>query len=281
MRKQLLTVVLAACLASWVQAQQVAQAPTQVVRFAVIGDNGTGERPQFEIGERMAAARAEFPFEFVVMVGDNMYGRQQPQDFVDKFQRPYGALLTAGVSFYAALGNHDDQDQRFYKPFNMGGQRYYTFEKGEVRFFVLDTNLMDDQQFTWFRQALASSQDRWKIAVFHHPLYSDGGRHGANVDLRVLLEPELVRNGISAVFSGHDHIYERLKPQKGITYFVEGSSGQLRRGDLDQSDTTASGFDQDQTFMLIQIEGDQLSFRAIARNGRVVDSGVVTRRSTT
>jgi hypothetical protein len=35
---------------------------------------------------------------------------------------------------------------------------------------------------------------------------------------------------VNVVFSGHDHVYERIKPQKGIYYFVSGSAGQLRKG---------------------------------------------------
>ena len=42
---------------------------------------------------------------------------------------PYKPLLDAKVAFYAALGNHDDPNQRYYKPFNMGGKRYYTYQK--------------------------------------------------------------------------------------------------------------------------------------------------------
>jgi hypothetical protein len=83
------------------------------------------------------------------------------------------------------------------------------------------------------------------------------------------------------VFAGHEHIYERLVPQKGITYFVNGAGGQLRRGDLRRSATTAAGFDQDQSFMLVEIEGDRLSFRTISRTGATVDSGVIGRRPTT
>src|SRR3954453_10868313 len=77
------------------------------VKFAVIGDTGTGDAPEYEVGARMSAARSTFPFELVIMLGDNLYGRQDPQDFVAKFQRPYASLLEAGVRFYAALGNHD------------------------------------------------------------------------------------------------------------------------------------------------------------------------------
>jgi 3',5'-cyclic AMP phosphodiesterase CpdA len=251
------------------------------LKFAVIGDNGTGDKPQYDVGSQMAAVHARFPFEFVIMLGDNMYGRQQPQDFVAKFERPYADLLQSGVVFRATLGNHDDQANRFYKGFNMGGERYYTYQTKNVRFFVFDTNLLDPQQLGWIDETLKQSTDDWKICYFHHPLYSDAGRHGSDVELRVTLEPLLVRYGVNVVFSGHDHIYERVNPQKGITYFVEGSSGQLRRGDISPSATTATAFADDQTFMVVGILGDVMSFETISRTGRVVDTGIITRRRPT
>lgn len=251
------------------------------VKFAVIGDNGTGEPPEYEVGRQMATARERFKYDFVIMLGDNMYGRQQPQDFVDKFERPYAALLQAGVTFFATLGNHDNQNNRFYKGFNMGGERYYTFVRQNVRFFVFDSNLMDQKQIAWIDATLKQSQETWKIVYFHHPLYSDAGRHGSDVELRVMLEPLLVRYGANVVFSGHEHVYERIRPQKGITYFVDGSGGQLRKGDITPSDMTAAAFDQDQTFMLVEIAGDTMFFQTISRAGRIVDSGAITRRPTT
>ena len=99
----------------------------------------------------LAGARAKFPFTFALMAGDNMYGGDSPKDYVKKFEDPYKPLLDGGVKFYAALGNHDDPNQRFYKPFNMNGERYYTFEapNSSVRFFALDSNYMDDKQLQW------------------------------------------------------------------------------------------------------------------------------------
>jgi hypothetical protein len=250
------------------------------VRFAVLGDFGDGSREQYEIGRQMAAARATFPFEFVLALGDNMYGRQQPGDFIVKFEKPYESLLRAGVQFFGALGNHDDPDNRSYPGYNMGGARFYTFVRQQVRFVVLDTNVLDPKQLSWAEATLREAREPWKIAYFHHPLYSNGGRHGSNIELRVVLEPILVRYGVSVVFTGHEHIYERLKPQQGITHFVEGSGGKLRKGDLQRADTTAAGFDEDQTFMLVEIAGDQMSFRTISRTGVTVDSGVIGRRIT-
>jgi predicted MPP superfamily phosphohydrolase len=252
------------------------------VKFAVLGDNGTGQQPQYDVAAQMVAARARFPFELVIMLGDNMYGPQKPKDFIDKFERPYQALLKAGVRFYAALGNHDDATaQQVYQPFNMTGSRYYTYATKNVRFFVLDTNILDPTQLAWIESALREASEQWKVLYFHHPLYSNGDRHGSNVELRVRLEPLFVQYGVDVVFSGHDHVYERIKPQQGITYFVAGAGGQLRKGGLSPSDTTAAAFAQDQSFMLVEIAGTELAFQAISRGGTIVDAGLIHKRPKT
>ncbi len=84
---------------------------------------------------------------------------------------------------------------------------------------------------------------------------------------------------MNVVFSGHDHTYERLTPQKGIHYFVSGAAGQLRKGNLRPTDQTAAYFDQDRSFMLVEIAGDDMFFQAISRTGKTVDSGVIHRPS--
>jgi hypothetical protein len=247
------------------------------VKLAVIGDNGTGDRPQYEVAEQMTAAHRTFAFDLVLMMGDNFYGRQRAADLVEKFERPYKPLLDAGVRFQAAIGNHDEPHTVDYPPLNMHGRRYYAFERRNVRFFVLDTNSLDPAQLRWFTEELGRTREPWKIAVFHHPLYSSAKRHGSNVDLRVLLEPVLVAHGVTVVFAGHDHVYERSTPQRGVHHFVSGAGGQLRRGDLRPSPLTAAGYDQDRSFMLVEIDGDELFFEAITRTGQTVDSGRILR----
>ena len=248
------------------------------LKFSAMGDNGTGDRAQYEVARQMAAWREKLPYEMVIMLGDNMYGSQRPRDIVLKFETPYKPLLDAGVMFYASLGNHDSQTNRFYKPWNMNGERYYAYSKKNVRFFALDSDYMDPKQLQWLENELKNAREAWKICYFHHPLYSDGGRHGSEVELRVILEPLFVKYGVDAVYSGHDHVYERLKPQKGIYYFVSGSAGELRRGDLRRSEMTAAGYDQDQSFMLNEIAGDELYFQVVTRTGRTVDSGTLPRQ---
>lgn len=248
------------------------------VRFAAIGDMGTGLQPQYEVAQQMLKTHQTFPFEFVIMLGDNIYGGSTPADFDRKFAVPYKPLLDAGVTFYASLGNHDNTNERFYKAFNMNGENYYAYTKGNVRFFVLDSDYIDPKQSAWLETQLrdAGNSD-WKVCYFHHPLYSSGRFHGPATDLRQLLEPLFVKYGVDVVFAGHEHVYERVHPQKGIYYFTEGASGQLREGNLARSPITDKGFDTDRSFMLIEIAGDDMYFQTISRVGVTVDSGVIHR----
>jgi 3',5'-cyclic AMP phosphodiesterase CpdA len=249
--------------------------------FAVIGDTGTGGREQYQVGERIALARQTFSFDHVIMLGDNLYGGEKPRDFETKFEKPYEPLLKAGVKFYAALGNHDDPGQRMYKLFNMNGKRFYSFKpKDGIRFFALDSNYMDREQIEWLEKELNDSGSDWKIAFFHHPLYSSGEKHGPDEDLRRVLEPMFVKYGVSVVLAGHEHFYERLKPQKGILHIVEGGSAKLRKGNIAKTEKTAVGFDTDNTFMLCEIDGDNFHFQTISRTGKTIDSGVFPRKQT-
>ena len=249
------------------------------VKFAVIGDTGTGDSHQLAVARQLAAYRGKFPFEFVIMMGDNLYGGNSAKDYDKKFAIPYRPLTDAGVKFYASLGNHDDPSERFYKPFNMGGERYYSFKpaNSSVRFFALDSNYMDDKQLAWLDKELIASGSDWKICFFHHPPYSSGEAHGSDTTLRAQVEPIFVKYGVNAVFTGHEHFYERIKPQKGIAYFIAGSSAKLRVGNIAPSALSDKGFDTGFTFMLVEIVGDDLFFQTITEKGATIDSGTIHR----
>lgn len=249
-------------------------------KFAVLGDFGTGAKTQYQLADQMVRLHSQFNFGFVALVGDNLYGSERPQDFRAKFEVPYKPLLDGGVKFYASLGNHDAREQRYYKPFNMDGKLYYTVSpSADIRFFFLESTYPVVEQIKWLETELKASSSKWKIAVFHHPLYSSGDRHGSDLRLRDVLEPLFIQHNVSVVLTGHDHFYERVKPQKGITYFVVGSGGQLRKGNIDRSTgITEKGFDTDLAFMAAEIDGDIMSFSTISRTGQVIDSGSLTRR---
>ena len=247
------------------------------VKFAVIGDTGTGSSKQHDVAETMVRYRAAFPYEFALLLGDNMYGGETAVDFEKKFSGPYKELLAQNVKFYAALGNHDQALQTNYVNFNMNGKEYYRFKKGNVAFYALNSNYMDKKQVKWLEDELAKDTSDWKVAYMHHPPYSSGGKHGSDDQLREIIEPIFVKYGVNVVLTGHDHFYERIKPQKGIYYFVSGAGGKLRTGDIKKgTGLTAKGYDRDMSFMLFEVvNGKQMHFQAISRTGETVDSGVL------
>jgi 3',5'-cyclic AMP phosphodiesterase CpdA len=257
------------------------------VKFAVIGDAGRGDRAQYEVAAQMVAFREEFGFDFVVMVGDNVYDEGTPDAYRRKFELPYKTLLDDGVEFYAVIGNHDDVNQPMYAPFHMGGQRYYWFRADaslvarltdtDVQFFMLDTETLDRIQIAWLDREMARSDARWKIPVFHRPIYT-AGRYATPARIfRAALEPVFLKHDVRVTLSGHEHFYLRTVPQRGITHFISGGAGSLRVGDIRRSALVADGFDIDYHFMLFEVTRDQLFYQAISRTGHSIDAGRITR----
>ena len=256
---------------------------TTSVKFAVIGDSGRGTPPQHEVAAQMVRYREAFPFEFVLMLGDNIYeGPATPEDYRTKFEAPYQGLLDRGVDFYAVLGNHDDPRQVSYPPFHMRDERYYSFAPPEdviarlatrVEFFALDSTNLDLTQRRWLDERLGKSRATWKICFLHHPLYTSGRYRNTARFHRLALEPILIRHGVNVVFSGHEHIYQRTVLEHGIQYFISGGAGSLRVGDGTPAPFIARSYDDDYHFMLIEIDGDDLYFQTISRRGVTIDAG--------
>src|SRR5919204_5409483 len=186
--------------------------------FALIGDSGSGDQPQEAVAQAMltyfTTARR---FSFVLMLGDNLYH----DDYENEFLTPYKALLDRGVKFHAAIGNHDRDLEIHFKPFNMGDKDRYSFDEGNARFAALNSNHpADPEQLKWLDTVYADAGDKWRIAFFHHPLYSSGQHAAESRDvIRPALEQALVNKRVNVAFTGHEHLYERVKPQQGVTYF--------------------------------------------------------------
>jgi hypothetical protein len=84
---------------------------------------------------------------------------------------------------------------------------------------------------------------------------------------------------VNVVFSGHEHVYERIQREDSIYYFILGNSGKLAAHDFRSSEGMEKGFDTDRSFMLVEIAGDQLHFQTISRAGQTIDSGALQRQS--
>ncbi|HEY6334086.1 MAG TPA: metallophosphoesterase [Blastocatellia bacterium] len=252
------------------------------IRFAVMGDWGSGDNSENRVISRMTENHKGRAFDFVIGAGDNIYPDGSGSHFERNFEMPFAGFIKDKIQFYTVLGNHDvhqgRQDECSYPLFNMGGGCYYTLKKGDglAEFFMLDSTDFSREQALWLDGALKASTALWKIAVFHHPIYSSGKTHGSDLNLRKKLEPILTKYGVKVGLSGHDHIYERTKPRNGIQYFVTGAGGKVRHNGTDLSDPLREvSFDDDNHFMVIEIDEKQFAFQAVSEDGKVVDSGAV------
>jgi acid phosphatase len=271
------------------------------IRFAAIGDAGTGSKDQYKTAQQMLQAQGKTNFNLLLFLGDNIYENGSPKDFEKKFIKPYAPLFKRGVEFRGVLGNHDARSENGVllqqMILNMGTKTYYSFEKKDklVEFFAIDsTNMVMEtppsetiEQLKWFEEALAKSTAKWKVVFLHHPLYSSADRHGLNgpdneemLRVRKLLEPLYIKYGVQISINGHDHVYERTKPQNGVNYFTSGAGGKLRKGNFKvDSPFFASGNDQVSSFMLFSIKPESIKFWAIGIDGKVLDSGLIQRKT--
>jgi len=244
------------------------------VVFALMGDSGSGDQPQQAVAQAMLTyfnTARRFPF--VLMLGDNLYD----DDYTGEFLTPYKPLLDRDVKFYATLGNHDRDLEIHFKPFNMGDKDRYWFDQGNARFAALNSNHPSDpEQIKWLDGVFTDAGSKWRIAFFHHPLYSSGIHEGESQDvIRPALEPALVRNRVDVVFSGHEHLYERIRPQHGVHYFVSGGGGRslysVKRNEFDEVAIS------EHHFMVVEIAGDRLFFEAITQAQKLLDCGLLYR----
>ena len=258
------------------------------IKFAAIGDAGRGDKAQYDVAGQMVAFREVFDYDFVVMLGDNVYDGGTPKDYLTKFELPYKPLLDHEVEFYAVIGNHDHVNQPSYAPFHMNGKRYYLFRADgsllsrltdtSIDFFMIDTETLDRPQLLWLDREMGKSDARWKIPLFHRPIYTSGRYATPARIFRGSLEPIFVRHGVRVAMSGHEHFYQRTPPQRGITYFISGGAGSLRERDIRPGPLVASGFDIDYHFMLFEVTRDELFYQAISRTGHSIDAGKIGRK---
>lgn len=252
------------------------------VRFAVIGDWGSGDERSCEIAHQIAVTHDHRALDLIVTAGDNIYPDGAASRFAEKFERPFEEVIERRVPVYASLGNHDVREgasaQMRYPLFNMNERNYYHVQtnNGLVDLFVLDSNDMESRQLAWLDASLARSAATWKVAVLHHPPFSSGRRHGSNEKLRRKLHPLFARHGVDVVFTGHDHVYQRVTPQDGVQYIVSGAGGKVRFGNLRRDHLVAAGYDDGCHFVLVEADAARFDVSAVTADGVVVDATRLT-----
>ena len=267
------------------------------VRFAEFSDYGGGD------GEpAVANLIASMNVDFIVTAGDNI---QNPtpgiDDQVGKSYSSYignytGAYGTGSAinRFFPTVGNHDYEDGgpngvNYYNYFTLpDNERYYDYQMGPIHFFSLnstdyepDGNSSSSTQAKWLQSALAASDSPFNIVLSHYPPYSSGSVHGSDTTMQWPFE----NWGATAVFSGHDHEYERiLRDDNGdgqvMPYFVAGLGG---RGRYDFSTPVAGSqvrYSSDYGAMLVQASDSTITFEfwSVANGGQLIDSYTIDRQ---
>ena len=262
--------------------QKPATAKAPILRFISVADTGTGDGGQYAVAKAMARYHRQNPFDLAILAGDNIYNDGEIEKINAVFERPYQPLLQQGVKFHACLGNHDirtanGDPQVSYANFNMKG-RFYTFDREEVQFFVLDTNHNADwkTQLPWLEQELSRSVAKWKVVFGHHPIYSSG-IYGSNPEFIKILTPLFQKHRVQLYINGHEHNYERTASINGTTYLVCGGGAGTRpvnRSNWTQHSASVL------SFAAYEVYPDRIEINGIGTDNRVFDRGVIKLQTT-
>jgi len=215
----------------------------------VIGDMGKGTSDQYDVAKAMKRLYKKHNIKFVLGLGDNIYpdGCTSVKDpnFQDKFEKPYSIL--PNDKWYMCLGNHDygyQQNQqglldnskhqidytKYSKKWYMPS-KYYSFIKGSVEYFYLDTNLdrMSEStiqhQLKIMKHKLDNSNKKWKVVIGHHTWRSIAGHGNAEPRFETFLQDLFKDTKPNLYMCGHDHC-KSLIIKDGITLVISGNGGE-------------------------------------------------------
>ena len=252
--------------------------------FTVLGDTRNGIASHRRVVERMAQ---EVP-DFILGTGD-MVDDGSRQDQWQEFFDVENPLLRNNV-YFPAVGNHDRQGRgrtadtyRAYFSVPENGnetERYYAFTYATSRFLILDSNIYSfalTDQTAWIeRELIAARQDpdiRHIFVVMHHPPFSIS-LHGGAKDLRDRWTPLFEQYQVSAVFSGHDHVYTRAE-RNGVRYFVTGGGGAplYPKRPRDPADIEAvKKFERVFHYLRVNVTGRRIEISAIRADGTTIET---------
>lgn len=247
-------------------------------RLAIAGDTGTGSDAERATARQMAEQAEQAPYDGLLLLGDLVYRDGNPGLVNRAVLQPFAPVLDQGTELLPVLGNHDYRSGRQQEILRALGRSrpWYVERVGPLRVVVLDSNLVHDPaQTRWLRETLAAPQpaETWTVAAMHHPAYS-AGSHGSDRDVQAAWAPLFERYDVPLVLAGHDHDYQRSRPQDGVTYVVSGAGALLRPTGRQRFTAVSSSTLH---FLDLLVYDDRLVGRAIDQNGRLVDTFTLTR----
>jgi hypothetical protein len=247
---------------------------TRKIGVLVFGDSGSANDDQLALRSHMD----DFPYDLIIHTGDVAYESGSMADFEATVFDIYNDLFRH-IPFFPAAGNHDYKTAGalpFRSVFKLPEEeKWYSFDWGRVHFAALDTESDYATQAKWLEEDLAKSNAPWTVVFMHRPMYSSGN-HGSDTKLRRLMQPIIEKHHVQLVLAGHDHDYERIKPQNGVSYVVTGGGG---RGTYEVGTSTFTALSEAVIhFVYLEVGTDEMVMHAIDAEGTEFDSEVIPRQ---
>lgn len=262
-----------------------ASAAGEPFTFVVLGDTRSNAGSHRRVIQRI---RREVP-DFILATGDMVDDGSRERQWQEFFEIERD-LLKENVLF-PSLGNHDRQGRgktanNFRKFFALpenspDPERYYAFTYGSARFLILDSNAYSfslTDQTAWIEQQLQAAEldpDIQHVFVsMHHPPFSIS-LHGGQRELRERWTPLFEQYNVTAVFSGHDHVYSRAE-NGGVHYYVTGGGGAplyprgRRTTKIDRQATRY--FERVNHYLRVHVIGELVEVSAIRADGTLIET---------
>jgi acid phosphatase type 7 len=244
-------------------------------QIAIFGDSQRNEEAQ----QRVVKTILQYKPSVVFRTGDLVDDGRDPAHW--KTFREINAPLLKSSEYYPALGNHEYESPLYFKEFPwIHGKYWYSVDYEGVHFIVLDSNASlkkGSDQYKWLLSDLKSvkKEIKFKIVLFHHPIFNVGNRHSPDTKkLKDILLPLFEKYKVAAVFSGHDHDYQRFE-YHGIYFIVTGGGG-AGLEDQEGASPYLKKIYKAYHFCLLSPGDNSLHVRVIDVDSRVIDEFVVS-----
>ncbi|MBX3250955.1 MAG: fibronectin type III domain-containing protein [Myxococcales bacterium] len=223
----------------WSEVYDYATAPalgtTEAWSFAITGDARNNRDNAWPLSQRRIMNRG---VDLQIFSGDAVFLGALQRDWelffgarADDFEV---TELLARVAFMPTNGNHEGLAVNYLAQFALPqevspgergqGEEWYSFDFGNAHFVVLNDTVLDQDviagaQGTWLREDLAAvdrERTPWIFAMHHRPFYTCESNHRPDLGLRAAWQPIFDEHEVDVVFNGHNHVYERSRPIRGV-----------------------------------------------------------------
>ncbi|MBI4578672.1 MAG: metallophosphoesterase family protein, partial [Planctomycetes bacterium] len=195
----------------------------QATRIWAMGDFGTANNNARAVRNAYYAYTGSTYTDLWLMLGDNAYNSGTDSEFQSAVFNTYQSMLIQTV-FWSTRGNHETDAAVYYNLVTnptggeagglaSGSEAYYSFDYANIHFVCLDSYVTNRSpggaMMTWLTNDVASTNQDWIIAFWHHPPYSKGTHNSDTesnlIDMRQYALPILEAGGVDLVLCGHSH----------------------------------------------------------------------------